>query len=302
VPSTQDSVHWPTATTTAASCCPSSVPLTAAATRAPSCSVYANIVARASNAQHTTFSPAVRALLLARQHAVPSSAESLVFAVTSQPHTPVAYPLLARLHLNIATPHHTAIHLRQRRPLTGELRRSSARLPCLIRACRTTRIRRACAMGSPSPPPSKHQSLRLQSATSRRGGGSLANALQRRRTRQVRPLRGRWAYACASSGCSVLSSSDVPDKAEIVVLSACKVPVNTCRMHSLTNIVTHRCTTRNFRRTPHTEHTLRKCSHIAFQRARGELYLWLRAHCSREVRRISQRKGSVVQFLGLVTC
>lgn len=79
----------------AASCCPSSVPLTAAVTRAPPCSVYANIAARASNAQHTTASPAVRALLLIRQHAVPSArAESLAFAVTSRPQTAAAYPLL----------------------------------------------------------------------------------------------------------------------------------------------------------------------------------------------------------------
>jgi hypothetical protein len=153
----------------AASCCPSSVPLTAAVTRAPSCSVYANIAARASNARHTTASPAVRALLFTRQHAVPSSAraESLAFAVTSRPRPAAAYPLLAQLHLqlNIATPHHAAIHPPQQKPPTGELRRSSARSPCRIRACRTTRIRRACATESPSPRRSKHQSQRQLSAT-----------------------------------------------------------------------------------------------------------------------------------------
>jgi hypothetical protein len=45
VPPIQDSVDWPTATPQPLACCPSPVPLTTTATRAPSCSIYANIVA-----------------------------------------------------------------------------------------------------------------------------------------------------------------------------------------------------------------------------------------------------------------
>jgi hypothetical protein len=60
--------------TTAASCCPSSVPLTAAVTRASSCSANANVVARASTAPHALSAPPAHAVSHSCHHAVPPSA------------------------------------------------------------------------------------------------------------------------------------------------------------------------------------------------------------------------------------
>jgi hypothetical protein len=71
------------------------------------------------------------------------------------------------------------------------------------------------------------------------------------------------------------------------------VPANTCRMHSLTSIVVRRGHSRNIWCTPHPEHTLRERCHIAVQRARGELHLWLRPHRSRQMRRVPEGEGSV---------
>jgi hypothetical protein len=162
-PPVQDSVDWTTATPQPLACCPSPVPLTA--TRALVVrSLRPHRRQRPHRSAHHRSCSRLRTAAPRRTRCGPG-AESLVFAVTSRPHSTAAYPLLVRLHLNIATPHHPVRAPSCRKPPTKALRRCPARSPCRCRACRTTRTLHARAMASPSPPQCKPQSQRLLSAT-----------------------------------------------------------------------------------------------------------------------------------------
>lgn len=153
--------------TTAASCCPPPVPLTACCYS--SSVVFSRrlrqLVARASTVDTSTLFAVVCAVLL------PSPPVQCPQRRVPRVRCDVAAPYFCRLPtcgptaLDIATPQRPARVPRPLKPFAGELRRSSGRPLCPTRACRATRTRRACAMESPSPPPSRHQSQRRLSAT-----------------------------------------------------------------------------------------------------------------------------------------
>jgi len=189
VRSPQNPDYWPTSHTTAARLLVS--PLTAQL-RVFTSPLRQPIRSRQQRSVHDHRPRGARAVLLFRE-------SSKIYCATHswsyvpRVRTDVAAPFSCRLpaHLNIATPrpaYHAAVDHSHRKPIAGALRRSSGRPLCRTRAPTITCTLRACATETLSPPLCRHQSPSLQSATSPRGGGSLARSPRRRKTRKVRPL------------------------------------------------------------------------------------------------------------------